>query len=471
MRYGLYILALVLCAVPPLSAASQSLPPSVAAALKQAHIPLDGIGVYARDISQSEPLLDLGGDWPMSPASTMKLLTTYAGLELLGPAYAWKTEVYADGPVSDGVLHGNLVIKGYGDPKLTLERFWLLLRQLRQQGLRRIDGDLVLDKSYFDIAIDDPGAFDNEPYKTYNVAPEALLVSFQAIAFRFWTENGNVRIAADPNPESLHIVNRVQTGGGDCGAWRDTVAERIASGPQGVTVEFTGLYPAACGEQSRVLSLYRNGDYVLGVFQQLWRELGGEFHGRVRNGSANSATRLLATMPSVSLAEAVRDINKFSNNPMARDLFLTLGADTIAPPGTLAKSNNAVRCWLAAKGLDFPELVMENGSGLSRIARISSRHLGELLVSAYRSPVMPEFVSSLPISARDGTMKKRLREQWVAGMAHIKTGTLEGVKAIGGYLQDRQGRQIAVVFLINHANAANGGRAQDALLDWLYQRP
>ncbi|MBZ0093545.1 MAG: D-alanyl-D-alanine carboxypeptidase/D-alanyl-D-alanine-endopeptidase [Sulfuricellaceae bacterium] len=457
----------------PLSAGARgySLPPEVAAALKQAHIPLDGIGVYVRDISQAKPLLDIGGDWPMSPASTMKLLTTYAGLELLGPAYTWKTEVYADGPVSGGVLHGNLIFKGYGDPDLTLERFWLLLRQLRQQGLHRIDGDLVLDKSYFDISIGDPGTFDGEPYKTYNVAPEALLIGFQAIAFRFWTEDGNVRIAADPSPESLHIVNHVQTGGGDCGAWRDTVAERVSSGPQGVTVEFTGLYPAACGEQSRVLSLFRNGDYIHSVFQQLWQELGGEFQGRERSGSVDPGARLLASLPSVPLAEAVRDINKYSNNTMARDLFLTLGADTISPPGTLAKSNNAVHCWLAAKGLDFPELVLENGSGLSRTERISARHLGELLVSAYHSPVMPEYVSSLPISARDGTMKKRLREQWTAGMAHIKTGTLDGVKAIGGYLQDQQGRQMAVVFLINHAYAAGGGKAQDALLDWLYRRP
>jgi D-alanyl-D-alanine carboxypeptidase/D-alanyl-D-alanine-endopeptidase (penicillin-binding protein 4) len=175
---------------------------------------------------------------------------------------------------------------------------------------------------------------------------------------------------------------------------------------------------------------------VAGVFRQFWNESGGTWNGSVRDGSVPSGARLIHTHESAALAEIVRDTNKFSNNIMARHLFLALGADMAGAPASVDKTGRVIRQWLAGKGLSFPELALENGSGLSRIERISAKSLGELLLAAYKSPVMPELMASLPLAAVDGTMKKRLSGAEVAGQAHIKTGTLSGVRAIAGYVLD-----------------------------------
>lgn len=450
------------------AALAAPLPAPVAAALKDAGIPEDGVGIFVQDVAEAQPLLALNPERAMSPASTMKLVTTYAGLEILGPAYVWKTEVYRDGELDGDTLKGNLILKGGGDPKLTEEGFWLLLRQLRQAGLRHIRGDLVLDQGRFNVAEGDPGAFDGEPYKAYNVTPQALMAGFQVVHFRLLPdpERQRVKIVADPQPARLKIVNRLKLNGG-CDGW----GAKVADDGDSVTVTFDGSLSAACGERGTHLRLFSNTAHLDALFRQLWQEAGGTLSGATRVGATPAGAVMMAAMPSSSLGEAVRDINKFSNNTMARSLLLTLGAEASGGPATQANSVAAIHCWLAAKELSFPELVLENGSGLSRSERIAAGHMGELLVAAWRSPVMPEFIASLPVTALDGTMKKRLREEYVARMAHVKTGTLEGVKAIAGYVRDAAGRYSVVVFIINHPRASLGGKAQDALLDWVYNRP
>jgi D-alanyl-D-alanine carboxypeptidase/D-alanyl-D-alanine-endopeptidase (penicillin-binding protein 4) len=164
----------------------------------------------------------------------------------------------------------------------------------------------------------------------------------------------------------------------------------------------------------------------------------------------------------------VRDINKFSNNVMARQLFLTLGMEAGKRPAAAEDADAAIRAWLDARGIALPELVLENGSGLSRRERISAEGLGRLLQAAWKSAVMPELLASLPVAATDGTMKRRLKQNGVAGQAHIKTGSLEGVRSIAGWVLDKSGRRWIVVFFVNHANAAAAQPAQDALLEWVH---
>ncbi|MDP3481891.1 MAG: D-alanyl-D-alanine carboxypeptidase/D-alanyl-D-alanine-endopeptidase [Sulfuricella sp.] len=448
-----------------------SLPAPVAKALREAGIPAASVGVFVQDVSARKPLIVHKADRPMSPASTMKLVTTYAGLELLGPAYTWKTEVLTSGTVTGDVLTGDLIVKGYGDPALTLESFWNLLRDVRGLGIREIRGDLVLDNSYFQATGGDPGSFDNEPSRPYNVMPEALLVNFKTVRFRLVPEEGGgVRIIADPGPARLRIVNRLLPDDGPCNDWREGVLTEISRyGNDAVTVLVSGSYPRACGDKSLYLSLFNNTGHVDALFRQLWQELGGTLVGGVREGVAASGARLLASRESRALAEVVRDINKFSNNVMARQLLLTIGREA-GSEGSTRGAVQVVDKWLAERGMAFPELEIENGSGLSRTERITPAHLGTLLLAAWRGPLMAEFVSSLPIAAVDGTMKKRLHDQGVAGHAHIKTGSLRGVKAIAGYVHDRKGRSVAVVFIINHPDASAGQAAQDALLEWVYSR-
>ncbi len=452
------------------AAADSRIPPTVAAALQTAGIPPSAVAIHVQETGAPSPRLTLNSGRPMNPASLMKLVTTHAALETLGPAYTWKTEARSEAEIADGVLAGDLWLVGSGDPKLTLEQFWLLLRQLRAQGIRSIRGDLVLDRSAFEIQVEDPGAFDAQPMRPYNVSPDPLLLGFKSLRLTLRPDAAAklVRVTAEPAPANLDLVNLVRLGAGNgCGDWREGLRADVSRHGENFRLALTGSYSPACGERHWNVAVMPHADHVLGVFRQLWEELGGRFDGGVRNGIVPAAARTLASIESPTLAEIVRDINKFSNNVMARQLFLTLGAETGARPARREDADAFLRRWLDARGLAFPEMVVDNGSGLSRRERLSADSLGRLLQAAWKSPLMPEFVASLPLAAADGTMKKRLNGNGSARRMHIKTGTLEGVKTIAGYVLDRRDRMHTVVFLINHANAHAGQAAQDALLQWV----
>ncbi len=467
---------LLLCGALPLQAstaapASDSLPANVMQALRRAEIPLQSVAIAVRPVDAGRPALSHRAAAPMNPASLMKLLTTLAALEMLGPAHTWRTEVLADGALANGVLNGDLYLRGSGDPKLTYERLWLLLRELRGRGLVEIRGDLVLDGTAFAPAPHDPGAFDGKPLRPYNVGPDALLFNFATLHLTLLppaNNGGTVRVLAEPLPAGFEIVNRLQaTDAPHCGEWRERLEAQLGASQ----IVLSGPFPRSCGERRWHLAGLSNGVLLHGVFARLWRELGGQYAGQLRSGATPPGAVALAVSESPTLGELVRDINKFSNNVMARQLFLTLGnpvgSNKVGAGGTAA--DTALRAWLAQKGLDFPELVIDNGSGLSRRARISAENLARLLAAAWASPVMPELLASLPIAAIDGTVRKKFNGNGFAGQAHLKTGSLEGVRGIAGYLLDRNGRRHIVVFMVNHPRAGEAQPAFDALLEWLWQ--
>ena len=449
------------------------LPPAVSHALAQAGIPLAAVGVYVHEAGTAQPILAMGDARPLNPASTIKLVTTFAALDLLGPAFRWSTEAYLSAPLQGEVLDGDLVLRGGGDPRLTLENFWLMLRNLRARGLREIRGDLVLDRSFFS-GMDgaDPGGFDNEPSRPYNTLPDALLFIYKSSRLGFFPDAPRraVNITVEPALPQLQIVNNLHLSAEACGDWVEKLKVTASGGGASARLVFSGSFALACGEKERHYSLLAHPQYVHALFSLLWRELGGSFSGTVRDGMAPAGAKPLLVTASQPLADVVRDINKFSNNVMARQLYLTLGAATSGAPAAADKSARAIAQWLDARQLPLPELVLENGSGLSRLERISARGLGQLLLLAARSAVMPEFVASLPLVAVDGTMRKRLHGADVAGQAHIKTGSLAGARAIAGYVLDAKGRTVIVVFLVNHARAGDANGAQDALLKWVYSR-
>jgi D-alanyl-D-alanine carboxypeptidase/D-alanyl-D-alanine-endopeptidase (penicillin-binding protein 4) len=453
-----------------IGAASAALPPPVAQALSAAAIPESAIGLYVQYLDEERPALTYGGERVLNPASTMKLVTTYAGLELLGPAYTWNTEVYAAGLVQNEVLHGDLIIRGAGDPKLTHERFWLLLRGIRARGIREIRGDLVLDRTFFAADDYDPARFDDQPTRPYNTGPDPLLVNYKAVTLHFLPEmSARLRVIAEPTLGEVQVVNNAMVNDTACGDWLSRLKIDPQGGSEQMRIVLSGTYARDCGERQRSFSVLSHRAYVAALFTQVWRDVGGTLTGTVRDGQAPPASRLISSTRSDALSEVIRDINKYSNNVMARQLFLTLGAVGGSVPGTLEKSRSVVRQWLAQRGTPVPELVIDNGSGLSRIERISARALGEMLIAAYQSPVMPELMASLPVVAADGTMRRRLANAEIAGQAHIKTGSLNGVRSIAGYVLDARGKRAAVVFIVNHVNAGNAQAAQDALLGWVYK--
>ncbi len=466
-------LLLVLCCLYAVLARADQLPSVVAQALKGAGIPQAATAVWVREVNVNVPRLELNARAALNPASTMKLVTTFAALDLLGPAYVWRTEAFAGGSLNDGVLTGDLHLRGGGDPKLTYEQFGRLLRQIRARGIREIRGDLVLDRSAFAIGAADPGRFDAQPMRPYNVAPDALLLNFKAVTLQLVPDPANRKllVGMEPAPANLDLINQITLGNGNaCGDWKERLRADVFSHGPTTRLVLTGVFPQACEEQRWNIAVQDHPQFVLGVFQQLWAELGGTLSGGVRDGAVPVEARAIGVLPSPTLAEVVRDINKFSNNVMARQLFLTLGMEAGHRPASAADADAAIRAWLDARGLSVPELVLENGSGLSRRERISAEGLGRLLQAAWRSAVMPELMASLPVTATDGTMRKRLKQNGVAGQAHIKTGSLEGVRSIAGYVLDRSGRRWIVVFFVNHANAGGAQAAQDALLQWVYER-
>jgi D-alanyl-D-alanine carboxypeptidase/D-alanyl-D-alanine-endopeptidase (penicillin-binding protein 4) len=458
----------------PLSVPAQpagTLPEPVARALAQAQIPESAVGVYVHEIGAEQPIVAVGAERALNPASSMKLVTTYAGLEMLGPAYTWNTDILTDGNITQDVLSGNLYIKGSGDPKLTLENFWLLLRNLRARGVREIRGDLILDRRLFAEENYDPAVFDDQPTRPYNTGPSALLVNFKAVTLTFIPDAATrtVRIAAEPPLPQVQISNNLKLVDGPCGDWLGRIKVDAQGNADAARLSFSGSYTLDCGERLRSFSVLGHRQYVGALFTLLWRELGGSFTGQVRDGITPGQARPLATAKSPSMAEIVRDVNKYSNNVMSRQLFLALGLNG-SGGATAATAATGIKQWLALKGLAVPELVLENGSGLSRIERISARNLGTVLLNAWSSPVMPELMASLPVAAVDGTMRRRLKSAEIAGQAHIKTGSLSGVRSIAGYVLDAQGNRSVVVFMVNHANAPGAQAAMDALLNWTHNR-
>lgn len=461
-----FSLALVL-ALLPLHAGAQALPNEIEAALARAKVPRDAVTMLVVDAEGARnPRLAWRTQAQVNPASIMKLVTTYAALDLLGPAFTWTTPVYVDGPVRNGLLEGNLYIKGQGDPKLVLERLWLLLRRVQGLGIQGINGDIVLDRSAFEVADADPSAFDGEGLRPYNAAPDALLINFKSVVMTFVPNRAmqTAQVSFEPALSGVKTQATVPLSAGECGDWRSTLAAEFADPAR---IGFAGSYPVACGEKVWPVAYADPRSYAARAVGGMWTEMGGRINGVVREGRVPAELRPAFEMPSPPLAEVIRDINKYSNNVMAQQLFLTLGLQQ-AKRGSLDGARATLRQWWNNRiGTGEGQPVFDNGSGLSREERISAAALAKMLQVAWGSPVMPELVSSLPASGVDGTLRKRgLRS---GGAAHLKTGTLRDAAGVAGFVHAASGRRYVVIAIANHANAVAARPAFDALVDWAAQ--
>lgn len=458
---------LVFCCWISLSANANPLPADWMRALNEADIPLDAVAVLVQPVDAKLPVLTHRAAQPMNPASVMKVLTSVVALEKLGPAFVWKTDVWASGEIRNRTLIGDLIIKGYGDPTLTLERMWLLQREIRARGIDAIQGNLILDTQYFALPELDAGALDGDPLAIYNALPGALLANYNATPVKLKAVGDAVNITPDLDLGGLAIVSRLAPDEGECGEWKDRLSLIKLDAIQNALI-FEGGYARSCSEKQLNLNVFAPARHFDLTFRALWKEAGGILTGSTLTGTAPADTPPLMSFASIPLAEALRNQNKYSNNLMTRNLFLTLGATQGGAPATLAKSTQAVRSWLTEKRIPAPELVLENGAGLSRVERISAQTLGQTLQAAYASPYFSEFESSLPILGVDGSLRRRVSESALVGRAHLKTGTLQDVRALAGYVLNRDGKRMVFVMLVNHAHAERAELAQRALLAWAY---
>lgn len=453
------------------------LPQSIITGLAQAHVPPSAMSVVIARVGDGTPLVALNADRSMMPASTMKLVTTWAGLSILGRDYRWRTTAWTDGNIdASGVLHGNLYIQGRGDPKLVPEELLDLVHKIRLAGINTVDGELILDKYYFGPSTRTLPPLDSDAGSPYAVGPDPLLYSFKSLSFKLIpSTDGTFTVDVSPSLAHLEVDNALRMTDGVCREPTQGYGPTVERTDAGIIrMVFRGAYSRRCGVRVVNAAVLDHTTFFGEGFLALWQKTGGTFVERpdgsfVREGSVPAGAHLVATHDSPALRNIVRDINKVSNNVMARNLFLTIGAVSNRPPATMQKSERAIFAFLHKKGLSFPELVLENGSGRSRNEHISAMSLANLLQAAKASPVAKTFVDSLPIAGVDGTMSHRLIATTVRGHAHIKTGTLRDVRAIAGYVTTANQEDYVVVSVINdiHANAAQA--VHDALLEWVYE--
>ena len=452
---------------------ADGLPEPVARALASLDIPPEDLSIVVRRLDSPEPLLSHRPDVPRNPASVMKLVTTYSALELLGPAYSWPTEVYFAGDFDGRILHGDLALKGYGDPFLVIEEFWKLLRGLRRFGLDEIRGDLVLDASYFDVPADaDPGAFDGQPFRTYNVLPNALMTNFKAVQFFFLADpaGGRVIVTSDPELPNLDIRNRLALDSGACRGYNGGISFNIADPDEISRVVFEGAFPARCNNYSFSRTVLQHDTYTYGLFRSLWSDLGGRFEGQLRNEPVPEDAAVVMTWRSPPLGEIIRSINKNSNNVMTRQVLMTLGAEHDSIPGTELKGAAVIADFLESRGINDGSLVVVNGAGLARESRISAAMLVDLLAAAARGPYAPEFMSSMSIAGIDGTTRGRFDDSSGNGVMHVKTGRLDHVSALAGYAHADDGSLYALAILLNATDAHRGlgQEIEAAVMRWLH---
>jgi D-alanyl-D-alanine carboxypeptidase/D-alanyl-D-alanine-endopeptidase (penicillin-binding protein 4) len=446
------------------AAGAQDLPPEVETALAEQGLPRDAVVMLVAPAEGGPPRVAHRIDVPVNPASIAKLATTYAALDLLGPTFAWTTPVFFDGPVRLGVLQGNLIIKGQGDPKLVIERLWLLLRRVRALGVHTISGDILLDRSAFTLPAHDPAAFDGLPLRPYNVGPDALLVNFKAVTVTITPDGNQARVRVEPPLAGVHWPASLPVSGSQgCGDWITALGADFRNPAR---IRFAGSFPRACGEQAWQLAFPDPASYAARAVAELWREVGGHLAGEVRDGAAPAGLKPAFEFASPPLAEVIRDINKFSNNVMAQQLFLTLSLQQRGA-GSFEASRDVLRTWWRER-LGGEGLMTEAGSGLSRNEVTTARQLAQLLQAAWVSPLMPDLVASLPALGLDGTLR---RQRQNVGLAHLKTGSLNEVAGVAGYVHGPQGRRYVLVAIANHRKAAAVRPAIQALVEWTARQP
>jgi len=410
----------------------------------------------------------------MQPASTMKLLTAAVALDRLGPVWRSRSELVADGMVKGDVLHGNLLLRGYGDSDLDSEALRRMLQRVRDRGIREIRGDFLLARDWFSPPRPDLGVppFDETPEFRYNAIPDAIFLNSNLLKIDLISDAAVVRLRSAPALPGVLLNGQFTLVERACEDWEDgwqlPRTTRTASG--GVEVRLGGEFPKDCVASTQINVLDRT-DYADRLFRAQWGELGGSFSGVVREATvASPATNLLslAEHRSRPLSEVLRDINKRSDNPITRLTFLALAdrmASERAAMPTAANAEVTVRQWLRKEGIDDGGLVLDNGSGLSRSEKISPLQLAQVVRTAARKPWAPEFMASLPVAGVDGGMQRRLVDPALTGRARLKTGTLRDVTALAGYLPDQDGNLLVVAAMLNDEQAKS--RVSRPILDAL----
>lgn len=490
---GCALLGLMLGRAVP--AAPDTLPPALAASAAQKkidpqaiHVAVYPLEAVRRDengsnIDRIAPVLAYNADVDTAPASTVKLVTTLAALETLGSNYRWVTRFLADARPDKRGRINTLYVRGGGDPTFVIEDFALALDRLSALGIKHIRGNVVVDRTRFNVPDTHPGAFDGRASRPYNKLPDAAVINYGNVSFDFVPEPGTrrARVVMTPHLAGVTVPSFITLGKGRCGDWKSKIGYRFVKRANGKRqVRFTGQLPLACGAKTfNVISMGAD-EYFERVFRAYWVKDGRTWKGHAVSGTVPESAEPVSVHASAPLNDVTRLVNKWSNNLIARHIFLSLGAaqvkaereqqlkqaalDGVEVPETLPALRGAtpedarqrLSQWLTSLGLNPADFYVDNGSGLSRKTRVKARAMAQMLALGWQGPYMSEYLSSLPITGVDGTMYRR---KVATGYGRIKTGYLGDVRAVGGYVRAKNGRHYAVFATVNGKKSVPRGIA------------
>jgi D-alanyl-D-alanine carboxypeptidase/D-alanyl-D-alanine-endopeptidase (penicillin-binding protein 4) len=427
------------------------------------------VSVQVVNARTGEEVYAYGGDRALMPASTMKLLTAATALRELGPSYRFPTWVMADGPINaEGVLEGNLYIKGQGDPSMVIERMWRMGMDLRLRGVNEVKGNVVFDDSYFADSINVPGwpsKDDLQAGPTYFAPLGALSVNYNIVALnvRPGASVGSQAVVTVEVPStSIVVENKLVTGSTRSRYWvrldrrLDDATGRVA------TFTLTGNVPSDQAPDIFYRALPDPLTNYIAAFQMVTKQQGLKVKGAYKAGPTPPAAKVMFKSESDALAEIVAQMNKLSNNFMAEQLLRAVGAEKYGLPGTTEKGVKAVGAYLSELGVAPTAWRVVNGSGLTRATTIAPSAMDRVLVDMYRNPALAtEFVQSLSVGGRDGTLRHRFRDDGMEGRIRGKSGTLDGVRCLAGYVEATDGTTYAFTFLVNDIPGATA-RAKEA---------
>ncbi|MDO4879309.1 MAG: D-alanyl-D-alanine carboxypeptidase/D-alanyl-D-alanine-endopeptidase [Neisseria sp.] len=448
-----------------LAALSAALP---AAALDLGSIREDEVAVYVQDLQTGRVLAEHRADVPVNPASTMKLVTAFAALRALGGGFRWLTEFKSDGRLRpDGLLEGDLYWVGSGDPVFDQHDLLEMQAQLRDNGVKRIGGRLAFDRgvwTHTGTAAD----FTDDADQAFATAPDPQMLSYKVVWLTLGRDNATGAATIQTSPPlpgiPLHNLARFSRSTAPCPKPRKFVWGQYRDG----VLTVRGNVPPSCAGKTVYVNMLDIRDFSRLSFVNQWQAGGGSIGDGLAVGGTPPKARTLASVYSKPLRDVLADMNKHSNNLIARTVFLTLGER--ASGGGVQNPAAAVRRQLQDAGINTAPLVLENGSGLSRQERLSARMLGHMLQKAYRSPFRTAFINTLPIAGTDGTLKNRFKT--IGLPLRLKTGTLKNVRALAGYYLGGNGRPpLAVVVIINSERADKLLGEMDRLVERLVALP
>ncbi|WP_457603445.1 D-alanyl-D-alanine carboxypeptidase/D-alanyl-D-alanine endopeptidase [Nitratifractor sp.] len=446
---------------------SASLPTAIEAFLQKDKIAPSQVSLLISETRSGRVLADYRADESRRPASVIKLATTYAALIELGKDFRWPTRFFIRGHLRRGILEGDLIVKAYGDPTLSCQDIPTIVSRLKRLGIRKITGNILIDRSFFAVGNRISSGFDRHLYSEYNAMPDALMFDDHLCRITVDTRSGRPVVSKSIPDRSYRVVNRLKVTNRSCRGRYSWPLVRIRRAEDGVpTVTLSGTLSKRCSPRTikNVLSHPYYAFYY--ALTDEMKRAGIDYHGRLKLRTTPPDARPLMTHYSVPLIRILAKTDKMSNNLYARHIFLLLGAKRYGAPATVAKGRKAVHAILSARGILGRETILDNGCGLSRRTRTTARALHRLLQDAYRRYGWT-WMSCLAIAGVDGTIKRRFRNTPVRKRAWMKTGTLKDAKNIAGYVKARSGKLYTAVILYNGPERWKGSLLENQILEWI----